>query len=34
MFELWLKTGLEKVFVNWFQTLVGLWMNEPSQICE
>jgi len=32
-FDLWLKTGLGKVSVNWFETLVGLWMNEPSQIC-
>jgi len=32
-FDLWLKTGLGKVFVNWFETLVGLWLNEPSQIC-
>ena len=32
-FDLWLKTGLGKVFVNWFESLVGQWMNEPSQIC-
>lgn len=32
-FDLWLKTGFGKVLVNWFETLVGLWMNEPSQIC-
>ena len=32
-FELWLKNGLGKVLVNWFESLVGLWMNEPSQMC-
>jgi len=32
-FELWFKNDLGKVFVNWFETLVGLWMNEPSQMC-
>jgi len=31
-FELWFKNDLGKVFVNWFETLVGLWMNEPSQM--
>lgn len=32
-FELWLKTGLGKVLVNWFETSVGAWMNEPAQMC-
>ena len=32
-FELWLKNGLGKVLVNWFESLVGVWLNEPSQIC-
>lgn len=32
-FELWFKNDLGRVFVNWFETLVGLWMNEPSQMC-
>lgn len=32
-FELWFNSDLGKVFVNWFETLVGLWMNEPSQMC-
>lgn len=32
-FDLWIAKDLGKVFVNWFETLVGLWMNEPSQIC-
>ena len=32
-FALWLNGGLGKVFVNWFETLVGLWMNEPAQMC-
>jgi len=32
-FELWFKNDLGRVFVNWFETLVGLLMNEPSQMC-
>ncbi|MCZ7586713.1 MAG: SPASM domain-containing protein [Deltaproteobacteria bacterium] len=32
-FELWLKTGLGKVLVNWFESSVGAWMNEPAQMC-
>ncbi len=32
-FELWLQNGLGKVVVNWFESSVGVWMNEPSQIC-
>jgi uncharacterized protein len=32
-FDLWLKTGLGRVLVNWFDSLVGVWMNEPPSIC-
>ncbi|NLY00653.1 MAG: SPASM domain-containing protein [Rhodopirellula sp.] len=32
-FDLWLKDGLGKVFVNWFESLVGQWMGQPAQIC-
>jgi len=32
-FSLWLKSGLGKVFVNWFESLVGQWMGKPAQIC-
>jgi len=32
-FELWFKNDLGRVFVNWFETAVGLWMNEPAQMC-
>lgn len=32
-FELWLKTGLGKVLVNWFEALVGIWLNEPASMC-
>ena len=32
-FDLWLKTGLGRVLVNWFETSVGAWMNEPAQMC-
>ena len=32
-FDLWYQNDLGKVFVNWFESLVGLWMGEPSQIC-
>jgi uncharacterized protein len=32
-FYLWLKTGVGKVMVNWFQSMVGQWMGQPAQIC-
>jgi uncharacterized protein len=32
-FDLWMKHGKGKVFVNWFETLAGLWMGQPAQIC-
>ncbi len=32
-FDLWMKEGLGKVFVNWFESLVGQWMGLPAQIC-
>ena len=27
------QTGLGKVLVNWFESLVGQWMGKPAQIC-
>ena len=32
-FDLWLKNDYGKVLVNWFESLVGQWMNYPSQLC-
>jgi uncharacterized protein len=32
-FDLWYKTGLGKVCVNWFESFVGQWMGKPAQIC-
>jgi uncharacterized protein len=32
-FSLWLATGLGKVLVNWFETLVGIYMGLPAQMC-
>lgn len=32
-FDLWLKKGLGRVLVNWFESLVGQWMNQPPQLC-
>ena len=32
-FYLWMKHDAGKVFVNWFETLAGLWMGLPAQIC-
>ncbi|NUN03861.1 MAG: radical SAM protein [Bryobacteraceae bacterium] len=32
-FDLWMKEGLGKVLVNWFESLVGQWMGLPAQIC-
>ena len=32
-FYLWLKHGLGKVLVNWFESLVGQWMGQPPQMC-
>ncbi len=32
-FDLWLSTGLGKVFVNWFESLVGQWMGQPALMC-
>ncbi len=31
-FDLWMK-DIGKVFVNWFESLVGQWMGKPAQIC-
>jgi uncharacterized protein len=32
-FYLWLKHGLGKVIISWFESMVGQWMGEPAQIC-
>ena len=32
-FDIWLKNGLGKVVVNWFESLVGQWMLQPAQVC-
>jgi uncharacterized protein len=32
-FDLWLKKGLGKVAVSWFESLVGQWMGKPAHIC-
>ena len=32
-FDLWLAKGLGLVLVNWFESLVGQWMNQPPQLC-
>ena len=32
-FDLWYRNDLGKVFVNWFESLVGQWMGKPAQIC-
>jgi uncharacterized protein len=32
-FDLWLDHDLGKVFVNWFESLVGQWMRQPAQLC-
>jgi len=32
-FDLWYQNDIGKVFVNWFESPVGQWMQEPAQIC-
>lgn len=32
-FDLWMKDGLGTVLVNWFESLVGQWMQQPAQVC-
>ncbi len=32
-FDLWFKNDRGRVFVNWFESLLGHWMGKPSQIC-
>ena len=32
-FDLWVANGRGKVFVNWFESLVGQWMRQPPQMC-
>jgi uncharacterized protein len=32
-FDLWYQRDAGKVFVNWFESVLGQWMNRPAQIC-
>jgi uncharacterized protein len=32
-FDLWFRNDRGRVFVNWFESLVGQWMGKPAQIC-
>jgi len=32
-FDLWYKNDIGRVFVNWFESLVGQWMHKPPQLC-
>ena len=32
-FDIWVRTGIGRVAVNWFESLVGQWMGKPAQIC-
>ena len=32
-FDLWYQRDVGRVFVNWFESMVGHWMGRPSQIC-
>ncbi len=32
-FDLWRQNSLGTVFVNWFESLVGQWMQQPAQVC-
>jgi uncharacterized protein len=32
-FDLWLRNGIGHVLVNWFESLVGQWINQPPQLC-
>ncbi len=32
-FDLWLKNGFGRVLVNWFESLVGQWVQRPAQMC-
>lgn len=32
-FDLWLKNGLGKVLVNWFESLVAQWMGKQATLC-
>ncbi|MBN1912211.1 MAG: SPASM domain-containing protein, partial [Pirellulales bacterium] len=32
-FDLWLKDGIGRVLVNYFESLVGQWMGQPALIC-
>ena len=32
-FQAWFEKDVGKVFVNWFESLLGQWMKQPPQIC-
>jgi uncharacterized protein len=32
-FDLWYRNDIGKIFVNWFESLVGQWMEQPAQLC-
>jgi uncharacterized protein len=32
-FDLWLKKGIGRVMVNWFESLAGQWMGRRAHIC-
>lgn len=32
-FDLWYKNDFGKVFTNWIEPLVGLWLGDPPQLC-
>ncbi|TWT37189.1 Anaerobic sulfatase-maturating enzyme [Posidoniimonas corsicana] len=32
-FDLWRENDLGRVYVNWFESAVGQWMNKPAQLC-
>ncbi len=32
-FDLWVQDDLGKVFVNWYESLIGQWMRQPARLC-
>ena len=32
-FDLWLQRGDDRPAINWFESLIGQWMRQPSQVC-
>ena len=32
-FDLWLQDGVNKVQINWFDSLISQWMRQPAQMC-